>query len=155
MEKISENITYEEAIRSQAAATAGVDNTPCAASLENMQDLALRIFEPVRREVCGSKPLAVTSFFRSPEINRRVGGAVTSQHSTGEAMDVDADVYGNGTNRDIFGYIREHLAFDQLIWEFGNDDQPDWIHVSLSRTGNRHQVLRSFKENGKTVYRLM
>lgn len=156
MNQISLNVTYAEAVKSSSAIRLGMANVPDAEALENMQRVAEQIFEQVRYEVCGNKPLAVTSFFRSPEVNRAVGGTVNSQHCRGEAMDLDADVYGNGTNRAIFDFIRDRLAFDQLIWEFGDDRHPDWVHVSLCAHGNRHQVLRSFRgKDGKTVYELL
>lgn len=156
MDQISLNVTYAEAVKSSSAVRLGIENVPDAKVLKNMQRVAGQIFERVRYEVCGDKPLAVTSFFRSPEVNRAVGGTVSSQHCLGEAMDVDADVYGNGTNRAIFDFIRDRLAFDQLIWEFGDDTHPDWVHVSLCAHGNRHQVLRSFRgKDGKTVYELL
>lgn len=154
MDKISLNVTYGEAVKSSTAIRLGIENFPDVDSLENMERVAGQVFERVRYEVCGNKPLAVTSFFRSPSINRAVGGSATSQHCRGEAMDLDADVHGHGSNKAIFEYIRDYLPFDQLIWEFGNDEHPDWVHVSLCAHGNRHQVLRSYKENGKTVYKL-
>lgn len=154
MEKISLNLTLAEAVKSQNAIRAGLRNTPDMDTIERMIHVAGTIFEPVRHAVCGDKPLAVTSFFRSEAVNRLAGGAATSQHCKGEAMDLDADMYGNGTNRAIFDYIRDHLSFDQLIWEFGTDDQPDWVHVSSTSWGNRGQVLRSCRgANGKTIYK--
>lgn len=156
MDKISLNVTYAEAVKSSSAIRLGIANVPDAEALENMQRVAEQIFERLRYEVCGNKPLAVTSFFRSQEVNRAIGGAVTSQHCRGEAMDLDADVFGNGTNRAIFDFIRDRLAFDKLIWEFGDDTHPDWVHVSLCAEGNRQQVLRSFRgKDGKTVYELL
>lgn len=156
MDKISLNVTYAEAVKSVSAIRLGIDNVPDAEALENMQRVAGQIFERVRYEVCVNKPLSITSFFRSPEVNRAVGGAVTSQHCRGEAMDLDADVYGNGSNRAVFDFIRDRLPFDQLIWEFGSDSHPDWVHVSLCAHGNRHQVLRSFRgKDGKTIYELL
>ncbi len=156
MDQISLNVTYAEAVKSSSAIRLGIDNVPDAEALENMRRVAGQIFERVRYEVCGDKPLAVTSFFRSPEVNKAVGGSVTSQHCRGEAVDLDADVYGNGSNRAIFDFIRDRLPFDQLIWEFGSDEHPDWIHVSLCAHGNRHQVLRSFRgKDGRTVYELL
>ncbi|MDR1756089.1 MAG: peptidase M15 [Culturomica sp.] len=153
MEKISLNLTLAEAVKIQNAIRAGLDNVPSAEELERMVYVANRIFEPVRHAVCGDRPLAVTSFFRSPAVNRLVGGSSNSQHCKGEAMDLDADVYGNGGNRSIFEYIRDHLSFDQLIWEFGNDKEPAWVHVSVTSVGNRGQVLRSLRgEGGKTIY---
>ena len=148
---ISENIDYGEAIRSSAAARLGIDNTPSQSHLLNMRRVASGVFEPLRRHVAKG-PLAVTSFYRSVAVNRAVGGASSSQHTCGEAIDIDADVYGGCTNRELFDYVREHLEFDQLIWEFGDDRSPDWIHVSLRASGNRAQLLRSVRRGGKTVY---
>lgn len=156
MENISLNIAFAEAVKSAEAVRLGIKNDPGTAALENMKRIAGRIFEPVRHAVCGDMPLAVTSFFRSPELNAAIAGSSsTSQHCFGEAMDLDADVNGNGTNAAIFEYISDFLPFDQLIWEFGDDKRPAWVHVSLCATGNRHQRLRSYKQNGKTVYKLL
>lgn len=152
MEKISLNITLAEATKSQNAIRLGLRNVPDADTIERMKHVADTVFERVRYAVCGNRPLAVTSFFRSPAVNKAAGGSATSQHCEGEAMDLDADVYGNGTNRAIFDYIRENLSFDQLIWEFGDDRQPAWVHVSSTVSGNRGQVLRSRNQGGKTVY---
>lgn len=148
---ISENIGYGEAVRSRTAEKLGLDNTPSGSHIANMKRVAAGIFEPLRREVAKG-PLAVTSFYRSAAVNRAVGGSSSSQHTVGEAIDIDADVHGGCTNRELFDYVRKHLEFDQLIWEFGNDRSPDWIHVSLKAAGNRGQVLRSVKRGGKTCY---
>lgn len=148
---ISENIGYDEAVRSRAAERLGLSNVPTAVHINNMRRVAVEVFEPLRREV-SKGPLAVTSFYRSVAVNRAVGGSASSQHACGEAIDIDADVYGGCTNRELFDYVREHLEFDQLIWEFGDDRSPDWVHVSLKASGNRHQVLRSVKRGGKTCY---
>lgn len=148
---ISENIGYDEATRSRTAEKRGLDNTPSQEHLANMRRVAAEVFEPLRREVAQG-PLAVTSFYRSAAVNRAVGGASSSQHTCGEAIDMDADVYGGCTNRGLFDYVRKHLRFDQLIWEFGDDRSPDWIHVSLKASGNRGEVLRSVKRGGKTHY---
>lgn len=155
MEKISLNVTLAEAVKSSSAAMLDIENVPDATNLENMKRVAENVFEPLRREVCGNKPLAITSFFRSPELNKNIGGSVNSQHCRGEAMDIDADTHGNGNNKAIFEYIRDCLEFDQLIWEFGDGNQPAWVHVSLCAAGNRHQVLRAYKTNGKTTYKLL
>jgi len=66
-------------------------------------------------------------------------------------MDIDSK---KPTNKEIFDYIKENLEFDQLIWEFGNDTEPDWVHVSYSKEKNRKQILKSIKTNGKTIYKL-
>ena len=75
--------------------------------------------------------------------------------NNGAAMDIDADVYKGVTNSEIFNYILENLNFDQLIWEFGNDENPDWVHVSyVSDILNRKEVLKAYKDkDNKTVYK--
>lgn len=155
MNRISANITYAEATKSQTATRLGIANVPTPGALANMRRLGERIFEVVRRDVAGNRPLAITSFYRSEDVNAAVGGSATSQHTKGEAMDIDADAFGNGTNRAIFDYIRNNLEFDQLIWEFGTSSNPDWVHVSLRATGNRRQVLRAEKQGSRTVYKPM
>jgi zinc D-Ala-D-Ala carboxypeptidase len=70
-------------------------------------------------------------------------------------MDVD-DIYGHKTNAEMFEYIKENLDFDQMIWEFGSDENPDWIHVSYrSVDENRKRCLKAYKENGKTKYKVI
>lgn len=151
MENISNHITFAEATKSQQAIRLGVENIPDAFELKAMKNLAEKVFEPLRLHV--GKPIAITSFYRNKKVNKLIGGAVNSQHTTGEAMDIDADVFGGLTNKDIFDYIKSNLTFDQLIWEFGNENNPDWVHVSLSVSGNnRKQILVAKKINGKTVY---
>jgi NADH dehydrogenase FAD-containing subunit len=87
-------------------------------------------------------------------LNKAIGGASSSQHCTGEAIDIDMD----GTeisNKQVFDFIKEHLEFDQLIWEFGTDANPDWVHVSYESTGKqRKQVLKAVKQGKTTVYRV-
>lgn len=151
MDKISENITYEEATRSSV----NLPNHPNQEQLEKMKYVAVKVFQPLRKHFGG--PIGINSFFRSPEVNKAVGGAVdakglpTSQHCKGEAIDISGTKYGV-SNAEIFEYILVHLPFDQLIWEFGNDDEPAWVHVSYKRSGNRKQVLKAVKRAGKTVY---
>jgi len=160
--KISQYLTLAEATKSQTATRHGVDNTPNAAQLQAMKITGRMIFDKVREYIGG--PLAATSFFRGPELNKLIGGSATSQHCKGEAVDMDADVFGMGTNKFIFLYIKEHLEFDQLIWEFGDNPdvnhdrdvlpQPAWVHASYSVHGNRGQILIAYRdEHGKTKYR--
>lgn len=142
--KISEHISYTEATKSRTAIKYNIDNIPNATELKRMKLLAKVVFEPLR-EYFGV-PIAVTSFFRSKELNKKIGGSSTSQHVKGEAMDLDADVYGMITNKDIFYYIKDNLEFDQLIWEFGDSKEPAWIHVSLKKCNNRKNILVAYKE---------
>ena len=101
-------------------------------------------------------PVFVSSGYRSDALNEAIGGSKTSQHSTGEALDLDADVYGVITNADIFHYIDDRLDYDQLIWEFGTEENPDWVHVSFKKDGgNRREKLRAERVKGKTVYRFI
>ena len=150
MGKISTHISYKEATASQTATRKGISNETNAEQLKNMQEVAYKIFEPVRAHF--GKPIFINSFFRSPELNKAIGGSATSQHCKGEAIDIDGDRTGV-SNKEIFEYIREHLVFDQLIWEFGTDIHPEWVHASYTNERkNRKQVLRAKKSNGKTFY---
>lgn len=142
MTKISEHISLAEATKSQAAIRAKIDNTPDAKQMAAMKNVAEKCFEPLRK--FHGKPIAVTSFFRNAAVNKLIGGSATSQHMTGEAMDIDADVFNNGiTNKQVFEWLKKNVEFDQLISEYGTVDKPDWIHVSYRLDGkNRKQVLR-------------
>ena len=97
----------------------------------------------------------ITSMFRSEELNKALGGASSSQHCKGMAMDID-DVYGHKTNAEMFNWICSHCNFDQIIWEFGDDKNPAWVHVSYqSVEKNRNRKLLAEKEFGKTVYKII
>ena len=142
--KISDNITYAEAIHSNTAKRKGIDNTPTAKQVEVMKLTAEKIFEPLRSWVGG--PIKVNSFFRSPELNEKIGGSKTSQHCKGQAIDID-DVYGYKTNAEMYNWIKENLNFDQMIWEFGTDMNPNWVHVSyVSEEDNRNRCLKAYKD---------
>ena len=151
--KISEHISYKEGIKSNTALRMGIDNIPSAYEQQNMEILAETLFEPLREWVGG--PIKINSFFRCEDLNRAIGGSSRSQHCEGRAIDLD-DVHGYKTNAEMFNYIKNNLNFDQLIWEFGNDENPDWIHVSyVSEDGNRKRCFRAQKLNGKTNYMLI
>lgn len=136
--KLTENLTLKEAITSQTAERRGLDNTPDKSTINVMRLTAERVFQPVRDHF--GKPIRVSSFYRSPAVNKAVGGSATSQHRTGEAIDMQGT---NGlTNAEIFEYIRKNLDFDQLIWEYGNSTEPAWVHVSYTaKRKNRKQVF--------------
>lgn len=151
--KISEHLDLSELIRSESAKRRGIGNMPTEAHIVNLKLLAEKVFEPIRNNFrC---PIHISSGYRSAELNKAVGGATTSQHSSGEAIDIDMDGSPNGvTNKMVFDYIKKYLEFDQLIWEFGSAENPDWVHVSYESTGKqRKQVLKAYKENGKTHYK--
>jgi hypothetical protein len=150
--KISDHLDLVEVTRSETAKRKGISNMPTEAHLENFKKLAERIFEPIR--VHFNVPIHISSGYRSKELNTAIGGSLTSQHCSGEAIDIDMDGSANGvTNKMVFEYIKDNLEFDQMIWEFGNSDAPDWVHVSYETTGKqRKQILRATKSSGKTVY---
>jgi len=146
---LSKNLSLAEVMKSATAIKHGIANEPNSQHLTNLKAVATNIFQPCRDYF--GKPLAVTSGYRSPELNDLIGGSKRSQHSKGEALDLDAQVYGGFTNAELFHYIKDNLDFDQLIWEFGNEEEPDWIHCSYT-TNNRGEVLRAYRHNGKTRY---
>ena len=153
MNKISKHISYKEGVYSITADRLGIDNTPSAYHLQNMELLAEKIFEPLRKYVNG--PIAINSFYRCDELNTAIGGSSQSQHCEGRAIDID-DTYGYMSNKEMYEYIKNNLDFDQIIWEFGDDNNPNWVHVSyVDHDFNRQRCLKAYKENGKTKYKVI
>jgi len=152
MKNISEHISYKEGVYSITALRLGLNNDPTKAHLTNMELLAEKVFEPLRKHVNG--PIKINSFYRGPELNKAIGGSANSQHCKGQAIDID-DVYGYMSNAEMYEYIKKNLSFDQMIWEFGNSDNPDWVHVSyVNEEANRNRCLLAYKdENNKTKYK--
>ena len=157
--QLSKNLALAEVTRSETAKRKGISNMPTPEHIENFKKLAEKVFQPIRDHF--GVPIRISSGYRSAALNKAIGGAgktvngvyiPSSQHCTGEAIDIDMD--GTTiTNAQIFNYIKENLEFDQLIWEFGTDTNPDWVHVSYESTGKqRKQILRAKKVGGKTVY---
>lgn len=145
---ISKHLSLAEVVRSESAKRRGISNVPTPEHLENFKLLAEKVFEPIREHF--GVPIYISSGYRSKELNKAIGGSATSQHCKGEAIDIDVD--GSSiTNKQVFDYIKDKLEFDQLIWEFGTDKNPDWVHVSYSKK-NRKQVLKAVKLNGATRY---
>ena len=147
---ISEHISYKEGVYSTTATRRGIDNTPNDEQLNNMETIAEKVFEPLREWVGGA--IKINSFFRSVKLNKAIGGSSKSQHCHGQAIDID-DTYGIVANSEMYHYIKENLDFDQLIWEFGDDDNPNWVHVSyVSEDANRRRCLKAYKEQGRSKY---
>ena len=147
---ISKHISYREGVYSITATRLGIDNTPNNEQLDNMELVAEEVFEPLRAYVGG--PIKINSFFRCPELNKAIGGSSKSQHCKGQAIDID-DTFGRMTNAEMYHWIKDYLDFDQMIWEFGDDDNPDWVHVSyVSPEENRGRCLKAYREDGKTKY---
>ena len=159
-DRISDHISFREGVFSPTAKRFEINNIPDEEQLANMKLLAEKVFEPLRNHF--GVPIRVNSFFRSKKLNARVGGSKRSQHIKGQAIDID-DTFKRGvTNKLMFDWIVTNLDFDQIIWEFGNNDNPDWIHISyVSSELNRNRKLRAKrvprkkKKGNKTIYEVI
>ena len=150
--KLSNNFSVKEVTKSNTAKRYGISNEPTIEHLENLKAIALNIFQPTRDYF--KKPIHVSSGYRSKALNKKIGGSKKSQHSKGQAFDLDAHTFGGLTNKELFDFISEHLEFDQIIWEFGTYEEPDWVHVSYVSEGiNRGESLKAYKANGITRYK--
>ena len=151
--KLSPHLTLAEMIRSESAKRLKISNQPLPEHLDNMKVLAKNVFEPIRKHF--GSPIFISSGYRSNALNKAIKGASrNSQHSIGQAMDIDMDGSGLISNANVFYYIKDYLEFDQLIWEFGDNYNPDWVHVSyVSPEKNRKQILVAYKFLGMTKYK--
>ena len=150
---ISRHISDKESVYSRTALRLEIKNKPNKQQLNNMVELAENIFEPLRTYANG--PIKINSFFRSPDLNKAIGGSGKSQHCNGQAIDLD-DTFKHLTNAEMYRFIKENLDFDQIIWEFGTDKTPDWVHVSyVSPQENRNRCLKAYKQNNKTKYKII
>lgn len=137
MDNISEHISFREATFSATAQRLGIKNEPDEAALYKMKVVAEECFEPARKEF---GPIKVNSFFRCAALNKAVKGSLTSQHVTGEAIDMDL---GSRTeNKKLYDWCKLNLVFDQLIYEYGDDTGPDWVHISFCHKYNRNMAFR-------------
>jgi len=147
---ISKHISYHEGTYSQTGVRRDLDNTPDDDQLKRMEEVAENLFEPLREWVGG--PIKINSFFRGEPVNTAIGGSRKSQHMKGQAIDID-DTFGHKTNAEMYHYVKDNLDFDQLIWEFGTDKNPNWLHISwVSHRPNRKKLTVAKKVNGKTKY---
>jgi hypothetical protein len=147
---LSKNLTLKEVTKSDTAIRKGINNEPNAEQLENLKVLATEVFQKIRDHF--GVPIKVTSGFRSEALNKLIKGSKTSDHMKGCAIDIDMDGTPDITNAEVFNFIKDNLTFRQLIWEFGNDNNPDWVHVSYVAGSNKKEVLRASKKGGKTIY---
>ena len=139
---LSAHVTLAEFTYSDSAVKHGINNQMSESQIASAKLLCENVFEPLR--IYLNTPIKISSGFRSAQLNKLIKGSTTSQHSKGEAIDINVGKIG-------FDFIKNTLDFDQLIWEFGNDENPSWVHVSFS-SKNRKQVLKATKKNGKTIY---
>jgi hypothetical protein len=148
--QLSKHLSLAEVMRSDMAKRKGINNMPSKEHIENFKLLAEKVFEPIREHF--GVPIHISSGYRSKALNTAIKGSLSSQHCSGEAIDIDMD--GTSiTNAQVFKFIKDNLNFDQMIWEFGTDKNPDWVHVSYESTGKqRKQILKAVKVGGKTSY---
>ena len=149
--KLSENLSLYEVLKSNTATRYGIDNSPTEEHLLNLKSIAKNVFQPLRDQLGA---ITVSSGYRSEKLNKAIRGSKSSQHCKGQALDLDNDFKkGRATNTEIFYYIKDNLIFDQMIWEFGTEEKPNWVHVSYKPNGmNRGVILRAVKVKGRTRY---
>ena len=148
--QLSKNLALSEVTRSETAKRRGISNMPTPEHIENFKKLAENVFQPIREHF--GVPIRISSGYRSKALNTAIGGSLSSQHCKGEAIDIDMD--GTTiTNKQIFDFVKDNVNFDQMIWEFGTDANPDWVHVSYNSDGSqRKQILKAVKAGGATKY---
>ena len=136
--QLSGHFSLSELTKSQTAERKGINNKPTLEHIENLTELCTHILEPTRRNF--SKPIVITSGYRSEELCEAIGSKTTSQHAKGEAADFE--MFGLD-NKSLAKYIKNNLIFDQLILEFYNQDDPSsgWVHCSYSKEENRKEAL--------------
>jgi len=151
MTQLSKHFSLQEMINSGTASRLGLDNTPNEEQIENLKALCENILEPLR-EYYESRPIMITSGFRSHQLSKSIGSSENSQHCKGEAVDFEIPGFDN---RQVAAHIKNNFDFDQLISEYYEDGIPDsgWIHVSFKRDGtNRKQSLTKNKGEGYKVW---
>ncbi len=149
--KLTEHVTLEEFIKSSTASRLGIDNTPPLEHIDNIKLLLDNVFEPLRKGL-GDKPIYISCGYRGKELNNATPNASkTSFHCSGKAMDLD-DTFGHCTNKDIFMYIYNNLPYAEMVWEYGSDYNPDWVHVAFDKGKNVKETLRCTSIKGKPSY---
>ncbi len=152
IENISENISFKEATYSQTASKLKIKNNPTETHIKNMKTVAEKVFQPLR-EFAGH-PIRINSFYRSADLCEAIKSSRTSQHTKGQAIDLST--MGEKTNAELFEFIKDNLDFDQMIWEFGNDEEPQWIHVSyVNKKANRKNLLKAYRKGSQVYYKYM
>jgi hypothetical protein len=146
--KLSTNFSVAELSKSEAATRQGLDNTPSMEVIDSLQALVDNVLQPLRDKF---GPIVVTSGYRSPAVNKAIGGSTTSDHCKGQAADIEVL---NKDNKELAQYIRDNMEFTQLILEFYIPGVPDsgWVHVSFDKGNLKKQCLTASKAGGKTVY---
>ncbi len=152
--KLSNNFSLSEFTDSNTAERRGIDNSPTAEHIHNMVALCENVLQPLRE--CIGKSIRVSSGYRSEALNDAIGGSKTSEHSKGMAADIKLIVNGENQSQILYNTILAmDIPFRQMIWEFGDDDTPNWVHISFNPSDNKRQCLRAYKDNGKTKYKVI
>ena len=137
---VTMHFTIEELYASETAKRLGIDNKPTTQKMIHLVYLAAYVLEPLR--VAMNRPIHISSGYRCEKLNKAVGGVYNSQHLKGQAVDID--IQGDlEFGKKVFNYIKDHLPFDQLIWEH-NKAGTYWVHVSFVYPDfgrNRKQVI--------------
>jgi len=152
--KLSKNLSLNEVTKSNTAERRGIDNSPTEAHIKNLKYIAEEVFQPLRDNF--GVPIYISSGYRSPALNEAIGGSPRSFHSHGMALDLDQDNRNKGvSNCDVFYYIKDNLQFTELIWEFGDEYEPNWVHVANAPGREDEKKIKiAEKINGKTKYKL-
>ena len=140
--KLSANFSLEEMTKSQVALRNGIPNNPNATQIDALRELCLNVLQPIRSYF--NKPVTVSSGFRSCELCIAINSSINSQHTKGEAADIE--IIGLD-NKELFDYIKNNIDFDQMILEFYSGGNSGWLHVSyVSQKKNRKQTLKAYRD---------
>ena len=152
--KLSKNLSLSEVTKSNTAMRRGIDNSPTETHIENLKYIAEKVFQPIRNHF--GVPIYISSGYRSQALNEVIGGSPRSFHSHGMALDLDQDGRNRGvSNADVFFYIKECLPFTELIWEFGDENNPNWVHVAIAEGREDEKKIKiAEKINNKTQYKI-
>ena len=150
--KLSQNLSLNEVTKSNTAMRRGIDNTPSEEHLKNLKYVAEKVFQPIREHF--GVPIYISSGYRSPELNEAIGGSPRSFHSHGMALDLVQDGRNKGvSNADVFYFIKDNLPFTELIWEFGDENNPNWVHVAIAPGREDEKKIKIAERiNNKTTY---
>ena len=151
--KLSKYVSLADVVKSQTATRLGINNLPTQEHYNNLVKVSENIFDKIV-EHFALKPV-ISSGYRSNVLNKKIKGSPTSDHCFGRALDIDVDGFKGISNKDIFLYIAQNLNFKQLIWEFGDNNNPAWVHVAFDVNNNRKEILQAVKLKTRTSYKIM
>jgi hypothetical protein len=141
-QRLTANFTLAELTKTRFS----LDNTPSPKVVENLQLLCEKVLQPLRDAV---GPVNVTSGYRSKAVNEAVNGARNSDHLWGYAADLQSP---DGNHRKLYDWLKANAMFTQLIYEFGNDTQPQWVHVSYNPKDLKREILRARNVGKRVTY---